>query len=101
MRHANSSHFPIQRLRVRCYCCRINIGRYTFKEAKFCLYLGKKKLVKLKCRQCAVRGIPFIDELGDSNMQAPGFELGQAGSQSQPGGSTNKLIYTEDSYKFS
>jgi hypothetical protein len=101
MRHANSSHFPIQRLRVRCYCCRINIGRYTFKEAKFCLYLGKKKLVKLKCRQCAVRGIPFIDELGDSNMQAPGFELGQAGSQSQPGGSTNKLIYTEDSDKFS
>ena len=63
------------------FCCRINIGRYTFKEAKFCSSLGKRKLVNVKCRQCALRGIPFIDGLGDSNMGAPELELGWEGSQ--------------------
>ena len=79
--NAACEQFPIRRLRVRCYWYRINMGRYTFKETKFCLSLGKRKLVNVKCRQCALRGIPFIDGLGDSNMGAPELELGWEGSQ--------------------
>ena len=83
--NAACEQFPIRRLRVRCYWYRINMGRYTFKETKFCLSLGKRKLVNVKCRQWAMRGIPFIDGLGDSNMHGGTRVQAWVGGGSQPG----------------